>query len=131
MERPSFLISLTRSQVSSFAATVVDFTTLVFFVEVLGVWYVLATVFGAIAGAITNFMLGRHWSFVATDGRVSAQALKYAAVSGMSLALNTFGVYFITDHLGVKYTLSKVITAFLVGIFFNFPLHRKFVFRAS
>ena len=128
-QKPSFTISFVRSQFSSFTATVVDFGTLVFFVEILGVWYVVGTAIGALTGAVTNFLMGRHWSFVAADGRLSSQTIRYAIVSGSSLVLNSFGVYFFTDVVGFKYTLSKIITAAAVGIFFNFPLHRGFVFK--
>jgi len=129
--KPSFIKSFTRSQISSIVATAVDFCTLVLGVELLGIWYVTATAIGALAGAVTNFTLGRHWSFVATDGRLSWQALRYTAVSGASLILNSGGGWFFTDLAGFKYTTSKILTAALVGIFFNFPLHRYFVFKGS
>ena len=128
--KPSFLVSLTRSQFSSVAATVLDFGVLVFLVEVLHIWYVAATAVGAFSGAILNFTMGRTWSFVATHEKISNQAIRYTLVSGMSLALNTAGVFLITDKLGVSYGLSKAITAGIVGIFFNFPLHRGFVFKS-
>jgi putative flippase GtrA len=129
LEKPSFLVSFHRSQVASLLATVVDFGSLVFLVELVHVWYVAATAIGAFLGALTNFMLGRHWSFKATHGAVHGQATRYAIVSGMSLLLNSAGVYLFTDLFGYKYTVSKLITAFLVGIFFNFPLHRRYVFK--
>ena len=80
-------------------------------------------------GALINFILGRHWSFVANDEAVRGQAIRYAAVSAVSLLLNSLGVYLLTDYLKIHYVISKVIIAFLVGILFNFPLHRSFVFR--
>jgi putative flippase GtrA len=129
LSRPSGLTSFKRSQVASLAATVVDFGSLVFLVEVVHVWYVAATAIGAALGAVTNFLLGRHWSFQARHGRVEGQALRYAVVSAGSLCLNSLGVYVFTDGLGLKYMVSKLITAFTVGILFNFPLHRGFVFR--
>ena len=100
-----------------------------FLVEICKVWYVAATVFGAIAGAGTNFLLGRHWSFEAHEKQFHGQALRYAIVSGFSLVLNASGVYLLTDTLGLKYFYSKAIVAILVGIFFNFPLHRIYVFK--
>lgn len=127
--KPGLFTSFTRSQLSSLAATAVDFGSLVFLVEVLGVWYVAATAIGAFLGAVANFMLGRHWSFGASHGQMHGQAARYAVISGTSLLLNSAGVYFLTDHFGIQYAISKIITAFLVGILFNFPLHRAYVFR--
>ena len=109
--RPSFFISFSRSQIAALVATAVDFSSLLFFVEVLGVWYVASTALGAFLGAVSNFSLGRHWSFVAIDGVVHHQAFKYAVVSGGSLLLNSGGVYLFTDLVGFHYTVSKLIVA--------------------
>jgi putative flippase GtrA len=126
--QPSLLVSLRRSQIASLTATVVDFTTLIFLVEIGRLWYVAATAIGAFLGAVVNFMLGRHWSFVADHDAVRGQAIRYAVVSAVSLVLNSLGVYLLTDYLKIHYAVSKALTAFLIGILFNFPLHRWFVF---
>jgi putative flippase GtrA len=122
------MVSLKRSQIASLTATVIDFSCLIFLVEIGHVWYVGATAAGAFLGAIVNFLLGRHWTFTADDDAVRGQAIRYAAVSAVSLILNSLGVYLLTDYLDIHYTVSRAITAFLVGILFNFPLHRLFVF---
>lgn len=131
--KPSLSIfhSFSRSQISSLAATIVDMGSLVLFVELLGVWYVAATALGAFLGAITNFLLGRYWSFGAAEHHWGPQAIRYAVVSFLSLLLNTFGVFALTEGLHLKYIVSKATVAFLIGILFNFPMHRHFVFRAA
>jgi putative flippase GtrA len=125
---PPLLVSLRRSQIASLTATLVDFSTLIFLVEVAKVWYVAATAAGAFMGAAVNFALGRYWSFEAGHGRIRGQALRYAVVSAASLFLNSAGVYVLTDYFGLHYALSRAATALLIGILFNFPLHRRFVF---
>ncbi len=126
--QPPLMVSLRRSQVASLTATLVDFGSLVFLVEVGGVWYVAATAIGAFLGAVVNFILGRHWSFTAEKESVRGQAIRYPAVAAASLVLNSLGVYLLTEYLDIYYVISRVITAFLVGLLFNFPLHRRFVF---
>ncbi len=118
-----------RSQVAALAATLSDFLTLVGLVEIFHVWYVAATATGAAVGAVTSFVLGRIWAFQAHHGKVHHQAFRYALVSGGSLLLNSAGVYLFTEYGGLKYFVSKLVVAILVGVFFNFPLHRRFVFR--
>lgn len=122
-----------RSQIAALAATAVDFGSLVFLVEVAHVYYVVATAIGALLGAVTNFTMGRHWTFHPGEGAlfdaVHAQARRYALVSAGSLALNTFGVYFFTEVGKTPYVASKAVAAILISVFFNFPLHRHYVFR--
>lgn len=127
--RVPFWVSFGRAQLASIAATVVDFGTLFFATEILGVYYVISTGLGAFLGAITNFIVNRFWSFEATHVSMGPQAFRYGMVSLGSLGLNMLGVYAFTEHLGLKYGFSKVITALLVGLLFNFPLHRRYVFK--
>ena len=127
--RLPLIVSLRRSQLASLTATIVDFSSLIFLVEIAGVWYVAATAMAALFGAVVNFMLGRHWTFKAADQAVRGQIFRYAVIAALSLILNSLGVYLLTDHLGIYYLISKAISAFLVAVLFNFPLHRHFVFR--
>lgn len=121
--------SFSKSQISAFIATAIDFICLVVLVEVFNVWYASATAMAALAGAISNFLLGRHWSFMATENHWHAQALRYSLVAIGSLVLNTFGVYALTEMLAIQYLISKVITALVIGVVFNYPLHRYYVFK--
>src|SRR5215831_6504392 len=125
---PPLMVSLRRSQVASLTATIVDFGSLVFLVEAAGVWYVTATAVAAFLGALVNFAIGRRWTFEATEQAVHSQMLRYAVIALLSLILNSAGVYLLTGYFGIYYMLSKAITAFAVGVLFNFPLHRYFVF---
>lgn len=127
--RTSFVASFSRSQASAAIGTAVDFTLLFFLVEYLGVWYVAATAIGAIAGGATNFYMNRSWSFGATHRHWHLQALRYALTSGTSLALNVAGTYLLTDFMKVHYALSAALVSLSVGLGFNFPMHRYFVFR--
>jgi|SRR6185369_15919629 putative flippase GtrA len=126
--QPPFLVSLGRSQIASLTATLVDFGTMVFLTEFAGLWYVAATATGAFVGAVVNFFLGRHWTFAADHQPIHGQFLRYSAVSAVSLALNTLGVYLFTEYLSLHYTLSRAIVAIAVALLFNYPLHRRFVF---
>src|SRR4051812_46996343 len=78
---PIFWRQFGRAQVSSLAATAVDYSTLFSLVELGHLYYPIAVALGAFGGAVTNFLLNRNWSFEATHGKQREQALRYAGVS--------------------------------------------------
>jgi putative flippase GtrA len=130
MSQVSFWKSFVRSQWVALSATVVDYGTLLIYVEVFKGWYVLGTALGAFLGAVTSFVLGKFWTFK-SRGALHTQAIRYTQVSLISLILNTGLVYVVTEFGRFDYKISKLIVALMVGVFFNFPLHRYYVFRHS
>jgi putative flippase GtrA len=89
------------------------------------------TALGAMVGAVTNFLLNRHWAFRAKHLPLQGQALRYGIVSGLSLGLNVTGVYFLSEKAHWFYLAARFFTAVMVAVFFNYPLHRYFVFRVN
>jgi len=124
-----FLHLLGRHQLASIAATGVDYLTMICLVSLVGLGPVLGTVCGASCGAITNFTLGRSFTFRVTHRRPHGQALRYAMVSAGSLAWNAGGEHVLAIMLGVQYVLARLVVGTLVGLAWNFPMHRYFVFR--
>jgi putative flippase GtrA len=120
--------TFSKATASALAATVVDFGSLTLFVEVFHGFYPYGVALGAFLGALTNFMINRHWAFEAHDKPLPGQMLRYAIVSSGSLLLNTFGVYMVTEKFGLFYLASKIVVALLVGFLFNYPLQRYFVY---
>lgn len=125
-----FFTSLLRYNLSAGTATATDFSTLLFCKEILGLDPVLGTFIGALFGATVAFFLGRNWTFLNTEGKMSKQSMRFILVVSGSILLNTFGEYIFTEVIEVgHYMLARVITAILVGISYNFPMQRYFVFR--
>ena len=122
---------LSQHQLSSLAATGVDYCVMILCVSVFGLGPVLGTVIGAFCGALTSFTLGRRWVFQAHEGDIRGQALRYAAVSALSLCANAGGEWLLVHRLHLHYIVARVITSMVVGIGWNFPMHRHFVFRAG
>jgi len=117
-----------RHQTGAFVSTVVDFLVMIAWVEVIGGSPVFAAGLGSGSGAVTNFTLGRMWIFRAHHHAIPAQAFRYVLIAGGSLLLNSLGQYLLVRRLGVAYVLSRVLVALVVGLSWNFPLHRYFVF---
>ncbi len=125
----SFLGCFSRSQLASALATLIDYFILFGLTEVVHLWYVSSVAIGAAVGAVVNFLLNRYWSFQASHVQWHGQACRYTAVSAASLVLNAGGVYAMTEVFGCHYAVSVFVVSALVGLFFNFPLHRSYVFR--
>ena len=120
-----------KSQITAVLATAVDFIVLFFLVEFFQVWYVSSAAIAAFCGALTGFLFGRHWAFIAKEDKWHHQASRYVIVAAGSMGLNTLGIYLITEGLSIHYMTSKVIISIIVAVGFNYPLHKYFVFRKS
>ena len=129
--RASLIATFSRSQVAAGVATAVDYVVLFGLVELFHVWYVIATAGGAFAGAVANFLLNRYWSFQASEGPWEEQAWRYTVVSGASLFLNAAGVYAVTELFSIHYAFSVLGVSVFIGVFFNYPLHHRYVYRPN
>ena len=120
-----------RHQVAALISTAVDFAVMVVAVSGLAASPSLGTALGATAGGVTNFMLGRHWTFEARAGAPGPQAFRYLFVSGASLGWNTLGEWLLSERAGVQYVLARLVVALGVSVLWNFPMQRYYVFRAA
>lgn len=121
--------ALFRHQIAALLATSVDFVTMVALVELFALTPSHATLVGASAGAGANFVLGRKYTFPDSQGSVLGQLVRYGVVAGMSALLNAFGVWAL-GRVGIPYGGARVVTALVVSVAWNFPMHRAFVFAA-
>jgi putative flippase GtrA len=125
------LALLARHQTGAFVASMIDFLAMISWVELRLGSSVSGAAVGAASGALTNFILARRWIFQARNRSAGGQALRYALVSVGSLGLNSLGQYLALRLIGLPYVLCRVIVALLVGVCWNFPLHRRFVFSGG
>lgn len=121
---------LSQHQLSSLVATAVDYAIMIVCVSVFGLSPVAGTVLGALCGAVTSFTLGRRWVFDARKGDLRGQALRYAMVSTVSLLCNAGGEWLLV-RIGLQYVIARVVASTVVGLGWNFPMHRHFVFRTD
>ncbi|MGI6219299.1 MAG: GtrA family protein [Bacteroidaceae bacterium] len=142
-ERQSGFFVFLRAQLSAQLATIFDFSVTLFLFYLCSVNYLCSTFVGALSGAVLNCVVNYEWTFKASGMDKRRVALKYCVVWGGSIALNTWGTYFFTELMHRVYWLrslpallgensflvSKVLTAILVGCFWNYLLQRRFVYR--
>ena len=121
-----FLI-FSKAQINAAAATFCDYLTLILFVELFHLSAVISVAIGAFVGAIVNFSLNRYLLFK-SKSHLKYEIFKYALVSSFSLGFNSGGMWLMTDYFSMNYLVAKTIIAFSIGIFWNYPLHRYWVF---
>jgi putative flippase GtrA len=121
---------LSQHQLSALIATGFDYLIMIACVSLFGLSPVVGTVIGALFGAVINFTLGRRWVFDARGGDLRAQALRYALVSMVSLACNA-GAEWLLVRAGLQYIGARLCASITIGVGWNFPMHRHFVFRAA
>jgi putative flippase GtrA len=81
LAQPSELFVVLKATFSSGAATIADGVVYQLLLFVLPAHYGFVAAAGAVAGAIVNFMINRHYTFAKSHQRAIPQALRYAAVS--------------------------------------------------
>ena len=129
--RHALLGLLARHQTGAAFATAVDFLVMIIWVESGLGSSVSGAAVGAGSGAVANFLLGRAWIFQAGGRPAMGQALRYALVAASSLGLNSLGQHLMLRATSLPYVLARVLVAAVVGVAWNFPMHRRFVFRGG
>jgi 2-hydroxy-3-keto-5-methylthiopentenyl-1-phosphate phosphatase len=118
-----------RSNAASGAATALDWAVVTAAVAT-GLHYLGAAAAGAVAGAVTDFLLKRHWAFDRSRrGPARAELSRYLLVSACSLPWNLAAAWALVDGLGLPAVPGVIAASIAVGALWNYPLHRLFVFR--
>ena len=134
------LLDFLRAQLSAQFATLADFVLTFVCFRWLGIYYLLATSIGAIAGGIINCVINYKWAFATKDCQFKWVFFKYVLVWIGSFILNVGGVYLLVEfmqdntHLwekasGFYLIIAKVIASIIVSVGWNYVLHRYFVFQ--
>ena len=93
LRRPANWLQLVRFGLVGGIGFVVNVLVYTLFVHVVSVDYRVASVVAWLVAVLNNFVLNRHWTFDAREGRVHFQAARFLVVSlvaeGFSLVLLT------------------------------------------
>ena len=129
-----------KAQISAQFASFVDFLVTILLVRLFDVYYVYATLAGAIYGGIVNCVINYKWTFK-SKGKKTHVAVKFILVWVCSVWLNTWGTYALTeiiseDSLGTQTHLAciseifslflKVVVAVIVALFWNYKYANAF-----
>jgi putative flippase GtrA len=118
-----------RANLASTLATLLDWIAVTVLVAA-AVHYLVAAAAGALVGAATDFTLKRHWAFLReVPGTVTAEGARYLAVAIASLGWNLAASWILVGAAGLPPVPGVVAASLIVGVGWNYPLHRLFVFR--
>jgi putative flippase GtrA len=88
MRRPANWLQLVRFGFVGGVGFLVNLAVYALFVHSAGVDYRLASVLAWLVAVLNNFVLNRHWTFDARDGRARFQAIRFLLVSLVAEALS-------------------------------------------
>jgi putative flippase GtrA len=123
------MITFTKAQLASIAATGVDFGITWLLLHFAGAPIVASGATGTICGGITHFLVSRSWVFNAQDGKWLVQVNRYVLVWIGNFLLNVSGLWLLSHYTGLKDMFAKVITAVTVAVCYNYVLQKRFVFK--
>ena len=123
------LFTFGKAQCSAWAASAVDFGVTFILGKLFSVWYPAATFVGALSGGIINCIINYRWVFHAIGQKKRYVVVKYFVVWSVSILLNTWGTYLLTEGTGLYFLISKAIIAALVAVMWNYQMQRLFVFK--
>ncbi len=123
--------TLARAAASSLLATLVDAVAYQLGLFVLVGRYGVCAALAAVAGAVTNFLVNRHWTFGAMGQGMFLQACRYAIVSLMTFGCLRILLWLLIENgsvgMRIAWLPAKILAFFLV----SFPLQHVWVFRAK
>lgn len=107
--------------------TAVHYAVLIFLVHILAIGVIKASSAGFITGALTNYLLNYHFTFVSKK-RHSEAMTKFFIVALIGLFVNGLIMSYCTQSLGLHYLLSQVIATGLV-LLWNFTANHAWTFQ--
>jgi putative flippase GtrA len=120
---------LVRAGVSSIAATIVDGLV---YQGLLSLWpgrYGAAAAVAAVAGAITNFVLNRRWTFADTEGSALGQATRYMVVSLSTFLCLRGLLWLLIEPMRVDMRMAWLPAKIVAFLLVSYPLQRWWVFK--
>lgn len=136
MQFKRLLAQFSKAQISSFIATMCDFSLTAFLFQYCSVHYAISTFFGAVFGGMTNCTINYKWTFKHSSSNKKTIVYRYILVWIGSLLLNTGGTSLCTHMLStIKETdlnilmASKITVSVFVAVFWNFTMQKNYVYR--
>jgi len=110
-------------------AFTVNIAVLYLFTDILGIYYLISTVWAFVISLGVSFLLQKFWTF--QDGsrdKLHIQLPLYLGMQVMNLILNTALMYVFVEYLYLWYLFSQVIIASGIA-FSSFFINKTYIFK--
>ncbi|HTQ67330.1 MAG TPA: GtrA family protein [Solirubrobacteraceae bacterium] len=109
MRRPENWLQLVRFGLVGGVGFVVNLAVYAVCVHGVGIDYHAANVVAWLVAVLNNFVLNRHWTFDAADGRAHAQAVRFLLVSLVAEALSLLLLTLFVEGAGLEKVLAQAL----------------------
>ena len=101
LRKPANWLQLVRFGFVGGLGFVVNLAVYTLCVHAIGIDYHLAAIVAWLIAVVNNFVLNRHWTFDAGDGRVHFQAVRFVVVSLVALGFSLLILMLLVETVGV------------------------------
>jgi putative flippase GtrA len=101
MRRPANWLQLVRFGLVGGVGFIVNLAVYALCVHALGIDYRAAAVIAWLVAVLNNFVLNRHWTFDARDGRARFQAIRFLVVSVVAFGFSLLLLTLLVESAGV------------------------------
>jgi putative flippase GtrA len=130
MRHPANWLQLVRFGLVGGLGFAVNLAVYAFCVHVLGFDYHLAAVAAWLVAVMNNFILNRHWTFDAGDGRVHFQAMRFLVVSLVAFGVSLLLLTLLVEAAGVAKVPAQAL-AVAASMPLNFLGNKLWSFRSE
>ena len=130
LRRPANWLQLVRFGVVGGIGFAVNLAVYAFCVRALGIDYHVAAVAAWVVAVLNNFMLNRHWTFDAGDGRAGFQAVRFVVVSLVAFGFSLILLTLLVEAAGVPKVPAQAL-AVAASMPLNFLGNKLWSFRAE
>jgi putative flippase GtrA len=130
LRKPANWLQLVQFGLVGGAGFVVNVAVYALFVHGVGVEYRLASVAAWLVAVVNNFVLNRHWTFDAREGRAHFQAVRFLAVSIVAEVFSLLLLTLFVESAGLAKVPAQAL-AVAASMPFNFLGNKLWTFRAE
>ena len=128
IRRPGNWLQLVRFGLVGGVGFAVNLAVYALFVHPFGVYYLVASVAAWFVAVMNNFVLNRHWTFDAREGRARSQAIRFLLVSAAAEAVSLIILTSLVEGAGLEKVAAQAL-AVAASMPLNFIGNKLWTFK--